>query len=64
MINIVNMDLPQRYMTAIVETQIAKQKIQETTYLKEGEQVKADSDVELAAIDKDIKIAKVTDFNK
>lgn len=59
MVNIVNMDLPVQYMEAIVETQIAIQKIQETTFLKEGEEIQAETNVNVATVNKDLTINKV-----
>lgn len=38
LVNIVNMDFPDTYMVALADTQIAEQKIQETQFLKVGEE--------------------------
>lgn len=56
MVNIVNMDLPKSYMEAIVQTQIAIQKIQETTYLKEGIQIQSQTDVNVATVNKELTV--------
>lgn len=60
MVNIVNMDLPQSYMDAIVETQVAAQKIQEVQYLKEGEEIQGQTNISVATENKLKQIALAT----
>jgi hypothetical protein len=59
MVNMVNLELPQQYMDALAETQIFEQKIQEVTFLKEGEVTLGETIILEATFDKQINEQRV-----